>query len=93
MDNHKLKTIIDFTLRSLGACVGSQNKNLPKDACYKGIKCIAILRDELDLVNEELAHAMNKAIDSKADLINECCSGESAKFTYQSLHDQLFGDC
>ncbi|AUR86203.1 hypothetical protein NVP1083O_57 [Vibrio phage 1.083.O._10N.286.52.B9] len=45
-----------------------------------------------DALLVELAFAMNEAIDGQAELINECCSGESAKFTYQGLHDQLFGD-
>lgn len=82
---------VAFTLRSLGAYAGVQSHHEVKDACFKGINCITMLRDELDLVNVELAYAMNAAIQGEADVINEYYYGEAAKFTYQGLHDQMFG--
>jgi len=92
LDNKARMGVVAFTLRSLGAHAGTQSRNGSKDACFKGINCITMLRDELDLVSEELAYAMNAAIDGEANIINECCSGKAAMFTHQGLHDQLFGE-
>ena len=39
----------------------------------------------------ELAYSMNLSIDLRADIINESCSGDMAQFTYQGLHNELYG--